>query len=144
QRRRHLVAQGTRDDHHVRLPRRGPRGKTEALGVVARGIDISIISIAQQASPKVIHIREPVRAQVIRLSAVTRKPRSVNAWPSPEKKGSSAMTSPPLPDLAKGGCTGCAGVVRRLSKSKFIGLSRRRRCRVSQSRPPRRRACARG
>src|ERR671934_1635779 len=35
---------------------------------------ICIISIAQQASPKVIHINEPVRAHLIRSSAaVTRK-----------------------------------------------------------------------
>src|SRR5581483_4615555 len=40
-------------------------------------MDICIISTAQQASPNVIHISEPVRAQVMRSSAaVTRNPLS--------------------------------------------------------------------
>jgi hypothetical protein len=44
------------------------------------GIDICIISIAQQASPNCIHMSEPVRAQAMRLSAAaTRNPLSASS-----------------------------------------------------------------
>jgi hypothetical protein len=85
QRRRHFVGQRAGDDHDVGLPWRGAWRKAEALGVVAR-IDICIISTAQQASPNVIHIKEPVRAQMIRSSvAVTTKPLSARSLLRPAK-----------------------------------------------------------
>src|SRR3546814_9554794 len=37
QRRRHLVDQGTRDDHHVGLARAGPEDHTEPVEIQARG-----------------------------------------------------------------------------------------------------------
>ena len=44
-----------------------------------RGMEACIISTAQQASPNVIHISEPVRAQLMRSSVVvTRKPLSAS------------------------------------------------------------------
>src|SRR5690349_8053102 len=56
-----------------------------------------IISTAQQASPNVIHISEPVRAQVIRSSAaVTRKPLSASSALTPVKKESSEPTGLPV------------------------------------------------
>src|SRR4249919_141442 len=60
-------------------------------------MDICIISTAQQASPKVIHINDPVRAHVIRSSAaVTRKPLSASSAFMPVKKESSAPTGLPV------------------------------------------------
>src|SRR3990167_2648387 len=56
-----------------------------------------IISTAQQASPKVIHISEPVRAQVISSSvAVTRKPLSASSSLTMPKNASSAPTGLPV------------------------------------------------
>src|SRR3974390_2131623 len=56
-----------------------------------------IISTAQQASPKVIHISEPVRAQLMRLSAVgMRKPLSASSLFTPVKNCSLAPTGLPL------------------------------------------------
>src|SRR5258708_37012423 len=53
------------------------RGAKPKLG----GIDICVISIAQQASQNVIRIIKPVRAHVIRLSAlVTKKLLSGRSW----------------------------------------------------------------
>ena len=47
---------------------------------------VCIISTAQQASPKVIHISEPVRAQLISSSArATRKPLSFSSSPMAAK-----------------------------------------------------------
>src|SRR3974390_1461031 len=56
-----------------------------------------IISTAQQASPKVIHISEPVRAQLMRLSAVVmRKPLSASSLFTPVKNCSLAPIGLPL------------------------------------------------
>src|SRR5664279_6581573 len=56
-----------------------------------------IISTAQQASPNVIHISEPVRAQVIRSStAVMTKPLSASSLLTPTKNSSSAPTGMPV------------------------------------------------
>src|SRR5665811_1844173 len=56
-----------------------------------------IISTAQQASPNVIHISEPVRAQVIRSStAATRNPLSASSLLTPTKNSSSAPTGLPV------------------------------------------------
>src|SRR6185312_10223201 len=61
------------------------------------GIDICIISTAQQARPKVIHISEPVRAQVMRSStAVTMKPLSASSLLTPRKNVSSEPTGLPV------------------------------------------------
>src|SRR6202162_1315618 len=58
---------------------------------------VCIISTAQQASPNVIHISEPVRAQVIRSStAATRKPLSASSLLTPVKNSSSAPTGLPV------------------------------------------------
>src|SRR6185437_15984792 len=60
-------------------------------------MEACIISTAQQASPKVIHISEPVRAQVIRSStAATRKPLSASSLLTPTKKLSPAPTGLPV------------------------------------------------
>src|SRR5262245_21079650 len=60
-------------------------------------MEACIISTAQQASPKVIHISEPVRAQMIRSSvAVTKKPLSASSLLRPTKDGSSAPTGLPV------------------------------------------------
>src|SRR6478752_10218579 len=62
-----------------------------------RGIDTCIISTAQQARPKVIHINEPVRAQVMRSSvAATKKPLSDSSWLTSRKYGSLAPTGLPV------------------------------------------------
>src|SRR5262249_30416928 len=72
------------------------RGAKPKRSASYRGIDICIISMAQQASPKVIHIKEPVRAHVTRSSTeVTRKPLSESSWFSPAKNLSSP--APRLP-----------------------------------------------
>ena len=64
------------------------RGDARGAKPKPRGIDICVISIAQQASPNVIRISEPVRAQVIRLSAlVTKKPLSESSWFTSRKEG---------------------------------------------------------
>src|ERR1700693_4015624 len=56
-----------------------------------------IISTAQQASPKVIHISEPVRAQLMRSSVVvTRKPLSASLSDTSVKYASPGLTSPGL------------------------------------------------
>src|SRR5450631_322428 len=56
-----------------------------------------IISTAQHASPNVIHISEPVRAQVIKSStAVIMKPLSASSLFTPTKKSSSAPTGLPV------------------------------------------------
>src|ERR1043166_568411 len=64
-----------------------------------------IISTAQQASPKVIHIRLPVRAQVMRESALaTRKPLScISSW-------SARMGVTPAGSAARSGVEGGAAV----------------------------------
>src|SRR5262252_599905 len=73
------------------------RGAKPKRSASYRGIDICIISTAQQASPNVIHMREPVRAHVIRSSAaVTRKPLSASSAFMPVKKESSAPTGLPV------------------------------------------------
>ena len=61
-------------------------------------MDTWIISTAQQARPKVIHISEPVRAQVIRSSVeVTRKPLSSSSLLHvAEELASSALTGLPV------------------------------------------------
>src|SRR3954449_8038886 len=60
-------------------------------------MDICIISTAQQASPNVIHMSEPVRAQVMRSSvAVTRKPLSASSLLSVTKDASSEPTGLPV------------------------------------------------
>jgi len=57
-------------------------------------MDACIISTAQQARPKVIHMSEPVRAQVIRSSeAAVMKPLSARVSEIPSKKGSWALGS---------------------------------------------------
>src|SRR5215471_10872731 len=66
-------------------------------------MEACIISTAQQASPNVIHINEPVRAQLIRSSAVvTRKPLSASLLDSSVKPRSPGTTRPDL---------GCESVV---------------------------------
>src|SRR5450755_1982919 len=56
-----------------------------------------IISTAQQASPKVIHISEPVRDQLIGASAVvTMKPLSESSLLTLPKNASSAPTGLPV------------------------------------------------
>src|SRR5450755_3921780 len=56
-----------------------------------------IISTAQQASPKVIHISEPVRDQLIRASAVVMmKPLSESSLLTLPKNASSAPTGLPV------------------------------------------------
>src|SRR5208283_1969597 len=56
-----------------------------------------IISTAQHARPKVIHMSEPVRAQLMRSSvAVTRKPLSASSSFIARKAGSSAPTGLPV------------------------------------------------
>jgi len=53
------------------------RGAMPNRSMSKRGIEACIISTAQQARPKVIHISEPVRAQLITSSSeVVMKPRS--------------------------------------------------------------------
>src|SRR6185295_19917264 len=60
-------------------------------------MEACIISTAQQASPNVIHISEPVRAQVIRSSAAaTKKPLSESSWLTSRKNGSLAPTGLPV------------------------------------------------
>src|ERR1044071_5186618 len=55
-------------------------------------METCIISTAQQARPNVIHIREPVRAQLIRSSVVvTRKPLSASWLETSVKKGSPGL-----------------------------------------------------
>src|ERR1700749_4848368 len=72
------------------------RGAKPNRSTSYRGIDTCIISTAQQARPKVIHISEPVRAQVIRSSAVvSRKPLSDNSSLIDRKVGSSGATRGP-------------------------------------------------
>ncbi|KAJ0340080.1 hypothetical protein COL154_014188, partial [Colletotrichum chrysophilum] len=62
-----------------------------------RGIETCIISTAQQARPNVIHISEPVRAQVINSSAdVTRKPLSASSAFTSVKNASSLPTGLPV------------------------------------------------
>src|SRR5439155_9417113 len=87
-------------------------------------MDICIISIAQQASPNVIHISEPVRARVMRLSAlVSRKLLSASSRVSPVTNGSSARTSLPLrgPKLSRAvgmlEVLNCSFIGRKLSRS---------------------------
>src|SRR5262245_2409282 len=66
-------------------------------------MEACIISTAQQASPNVIHISEPVRAQLIRSSVVvTRKPLSASLFDTSVKPRSPGVTKPVL---------GCAMVV---------------------------------
>src|SRR5262252_8084966 len=73
------------------------RGAKPKRSASYRGMDICIISTAQQASPNVIHINDPVRAQVIRSSAaVTRKPLSESSAFTPVKNESSAPTGFPV------------------------------------------------
>ena len=60
-------------------------------------MEMCIISTAQQARPKVIHISEPVRAQVIRASEdVTRNPLSESSLFNSPKKRSSLPTGLPV------------------------------------------------
>src|SRR5262245_53539337 len=59
-----------------------------------RGIEACIISTAQQARPNVIHISEPVRAQLMRSSVVvTRKPLSASLSDTSVKNGSPGLTN---------------------------------------------------
>jgi len=63
--------------------------------------------MAQQASPNVIHISDPVRAQVMRSSAaVTRNPLSASSLLRPTKKRSSAPTGWPVLTLTNDGLVG--------------------------------------
>src|SRR4029079_17972466 len=56
-------------------------------------MEACIISTAQQASPNVIHISEPVRAQLMRSSVVvTRKPLSASLSATSVKNGSPGLT----------------------------------------------------
>src|SRR4026207_923112 len=60
-------------------------------------MEASIISTAQQASPNVIHISEPVRAQLIRSSVVvTRKPLSASLLDISPNPRSPGTTKPDL------------------------------------------------
>src|SRR6201991_376585 len=73
------------------------RGAKPNRSTSYRGIDTCIISTAQQAKPNVIHISEPVRAQVIRSSAAaTKKPLSESSWLTSRKYGSLAPTGRPV------------------------------------------------
>src|SRR5262245_44480405 len=66
-------------------------------------MEACIISTAQQASPKVIHISEPVRAQLMRSSVVvTRKPLSASLFVTSVNPRSPGTTNPDL---------GCESVV---------------------------------
>src|SRR6476469_6971577 len=73
------------------------RGAKPKRSTSQRGIDTCIISTAQQARPNVIHISEPVRAQVIKSSAAaTKKPLSDSSWLTSRKYRSSAPTGRPV------------------------------------------------
>src|SRR5512145_1602852 len=77
-------------------------------------MEACIISTAQQASPNVIHISEPVRAQLIRSSVVvTRKPLSASLLDSSPNPRSPGTTRPDL---------GCARVVTRFFPTAYCLL----------------------
>jgi hypothetical protein len=60
-------------------------------------MEACIISTAQQASPNVIHISEPVRAQLMRSSVVvTMKPLSASCAEISPKPRSPGLTRPAL------------------------------------------------
>src|SRR3954447_2590223 len=70
-------------------------------------MEACIISTAQQASPKVIHISEPVRAQVISSSALAVKnPLSASSRRTSEKYGSVESAGLPSPGRGTNG-DGC-------------------------------------
>jgi len=89
---------------HYRLaPQLGQQVRDEVTAVCARfssaRLEIlpgkSVVEVKQQASPKVIHINEPVRAQAIRSSAAaTRKPLSASSLLTCAKNGSSPVAWP--------------------------------------------------
>ena len=96
-----------------------------------------IISTAQQARPKVIHISEPVRAQLMRSSvAVTRKPLSASSSLIARKSGSSAPTGLPVRGsrmpLAHGATS--VGLWRVINPIRALPSSIRRRSRRSARR----------
>src|SRR3954453_11359112 len=73
------------------------RGAKPKRSTSERGIDTCIISTAQQARPNVIHISDPVRAQVMRSSvAATKKPLSDSSWLTSRKCGSVAAHGLPV------------------------------------------------
>ena len=73
------------------------RGAKPKRSTSYRGMDSCIISTAQQARPKVIHMSEPVRAQVMRSSVeVTRKPLSDSSLFTSRKNGSVEPTGLPV------------------------------------------------
>src|SRR5512138_2814772 len=77
-------------------------------------MEACIISTAQHASPNVIHISEPVRAQLIRSSVVvTRKPLSASLSDSSLNPRSPGTTKPDL---------GCDRVVTRLFQTAVCRL----------------------
>src|SRR5579859_4200017 len=57
QRRRHLVGERAGHDHHVGLPRRGTRGKAEALDVIARHRDLHHLDGAARQTKRHPHQR---------------------------------------------------------------------------------------
>src|SRR5262245_60496027 len=80
------------------------RGAKPKRSKSQRGMEACIISTAQQASPNVIHISEPVRAQLMRSSVVvTRKPLSASLSDTSVKNGS--------PGLIRSGLAGVATAV---------------------------------
>jgi len=82
-----------------------PRGAKPYRSRSYRGIDECIISTAQQARPNVIHISEPVRAQVIRSSvAVVMKPLSASWLETPSKKASCPFQRAFLPLVREADC----------------------------------------
>src|SRR6186713_849532 len=66
-------------------------------------MEACIISIAQQASPKVIHMSEPVRAQLISSSAVvSKKPLSASSSENRPKLVAPGVIRPPdFPSFSK-------------------------------------------
>src|SRR5262245_42221829 len=77
-------------------------------------MEACIISTAQQASPNVIHISEPVRAQLIRSSVVvTKKPLSASLLDSSVNPRSPGTTKPDL---------GCERVVTRSFPTAYCRL----------------------
>src|SRR5262245_64886000 len=71
------------------------RGAKPKRSKSQRGMEACIISTAQQASPNVIHISEPVRAQLMRSSVVvTRKPLSASCAETSLKEPATEVASP--------------------------------------------------
>ena len=62
--RRHLEGHGAGDDHEIRLARPGRKTSAPNRAISKREVDDAIISMAQQASPKVMGQMADLRAQL--------------------------------------------------------------------------------